>query len=90
MACRRRASCPARVTSISAQKVNRRGSVHSEGVVGLRIRDDGRGLGLAHEGAGIRGMRERALLVDATLDLGAAPTGGAEVNLLVPLNRKGA
>ena len=63
---------------------------HSEGVVGLRIRDDGRGLGLAHEGAGIRGMRERALLVGATLDLGASPTGGAEVNLLVPLNRKGA
>jgi two-component system, NarL family, sensor histidine kinase UhpB len=63
---------------------------HGEGVVGLRIRDDGRGLGLSHEGAGIRGMRERALLVDATIDLGAAPTGGAEVNLLVPLNRNGA
>jgi two-component system, NarL family, sensor histidine kinase UhpB len=62
---------------------------HSEGVVALRIRDDGRGLGLAHEGAGIRGMRERALLVGATLDLGAAPTGGAEVNLLVPVNGNG-
>lgn len=63
---------------------------HSEGVVGLRIRDDGRGLGLAHEGAGIRGMRERALLVGATLDLGASPTGGTEVNLWVPLDRNGA
>jgi two-component system sensor histidine kinase UhpB len=62
---------------------------HDERVVGLRIRDDGRGLGLAHEGAGIRGMRERALLVGATLDLGAGPTGGAEVNLLVPLNQNG-
>jgi two-component system, NarL family, sensor histidine kinase UhpB len=63
---------------------------HSEGAVGLRIRDDGRGLGLAHEGAGIRGMRERALLVGATLDLGTAPAGGVEVNLLVPLDRDGA
>jgi len=63
---------------------------HSEGAVGLRIRDDGRGFGLAHEGAGIRGMRERALLVGATLDLGASPTGGTEVNLVVPLERNGA
>jgi two-component system, NarL family, sensor histidine kinase UhpB len=63
---------------------------HSEGAVGLRIRDDGRGLGLAHEGAGIRGMRERALLVGATLDLGTAPAGGVEVNLLVPVDRDGA
>jgi two-component system sensor histidine kinase UhpB len=62
---------------------------HGEGVVGLRIRDDGRGLGLAHEGAGIRGMRERALLVGAALDVGAAPAGGAEVNLLVPLTQDG-
>ena len=36
--------------------------------VELRVRDDGRGLGGAPEGAGIRGMRERALLVGATLD----------------------
>ena len=63
---------------------------HGEGVVSLRIRDDGRGLGVSHEGAGIRGMRERALLVGATLDLGAAPAGGTEVNLLVPLKRNGA
>ncbi|MEU4291663.1 HAMP domain-containing sensor histidine kinase [Kribbella sp. NPDC026596] len=63
---------------------------HSDAVVGLRIRDDGRGLGLAHEGAGIRGMRERALLVGATLDLGASPTGGTEVNLVVPRERNGA
>jgi two-component system sensor histidine kinase UhpB len=62
---------------------------HSDGVVRLRIRDDGRGLGVSHEGAGIRGMRERALLIGATVDLGASPTGGAEVNLLVPLIRNG-
>lgn len=34
----------------------------------LTVRDDGRGLPAdAQEGAGIRGMRERALLVDATI-----------------------
>jgi two-component system sensor histidine kinase UhpB len=34
-------------------------------------------------------MRERALLVGAALDVGAAPAGGAEVNLLVPLTQDG-
>ena len=34
-------------------------------------RDDGRGIGGAPEGAGIRGMRERALLIGADLTLGA-------------------
>ncbi|MEV0291482.1 MULTISPECIES: HAMP domain-containing sensor histidine kinase [unclassified Kribbella] len=63
---------------------------HSADVVSLRIRDDGRGIGLAHEGAGIRGMRERALLVGATLEVGVSPTGGVEVNLSVPLDRNGA
>lgn len=63
---------------------------HHQGVISLCIRDDGRGLGLSHEGAGIRGMRERALLVGAALDLGASPTGGTEVNLSVPVNPNGA
>jgi two-component system sensor histidine kinase UhpB len=61
---------------------------HEESVV-LRIQDDGRGIGLAHEGAGIRGMRERALLIGATLEIGAAPGGGADVSLTVPLHRVG-
>lgn len=51
----------------------------------LRITDDGRGLNGAAEGAGIRGMRERALLVGAQLTLGLAPTGGTEVRLAVPI-----
>jgi two-component system sensor histidine kinase UhpB len=62
---------------------------HGNGVVSLCIRDDGRGLGLSHEGAGIRGMRERALLVGASLELGTAPAGGTEVNLSVPVHRNG-
>ena len=41
--------------------------------VELLVRDNGTGLGGAPEGAGIRGMRERALLIGAALTLGAAP-----------------
>jgi len=57
------------------------------GGVELRIRDDGIGLGGAPEGAGIRGMRERALLIGADLTLGEAPGGGTEVRLWVPLGK---
>jgi two-component system sensor histidine kinase UhpB len=55
----------------------------------LRIRDDGRGIGGEAEGAGIRGMRERALLVGADLAVEPAPTGGTEVHLVVPTARTG-
>ncbi|MFC0531839.1 sensor histidine kinase [Phytohabitans kaempferiae] len=55
------------------------------GGVELRVRDDGRGLGQAAEGAGIRGMRERALLVGANLTVGASPGGGTEVRLRLPI-----
>ncbi|MGW4501523.1 HAMP domain-containing sensor histidine kinase [Micromonospora sp. NPDC004336] len=51
----------------------------------LRIRDDGRGVGDAAEGAGIRGMRERALLIGAQLAVAPAPAGGTEVRLRVPV-----
>ncbi|MFE6131818.1 histidine kinase [Streptomyces sp. NPDC056437] len=53
------------------------------GGVGLAVRDNGKGLGSAPEGAGIRGMRERALLIDAELLIGAGPHGGAQVRLNV-------
>lgn len=52
--------------------------------VDLRVRDDGHGIGPAVEGAGIRGMRERALLIGADLTLVAQPGGGTEVHLHVP------
>nr|WP_202892023.1 sensor histidine kinase [Kribbella shirazensis] len=53
----------------------------------LRIEDNGRGAGPTHEGAGIRGMRERALLIGATLELLDNPSGGTQVSLTVPLGR---
>jgi two-component system sensor histidine kinase UhpB len=51
--------------------------------VELCVGDDGRGLRRAPEGAGIRGMRERALLIGADLTLGQAPGGGTDVRLRV-------
>lgn len=56
---------------------------HHDGVE-LLVRDDGVGLGTATEGAGIRGMRERALLIGAELTLGTATAGGTEIRLRVP------
>ena len=58
--------------------------------VDLRIRDDGRGVAGSTEGAGIRGMRERALLIGADLTVGPAPSGGTEVRLRVPVRVTGA
>ncbi|GIE95345.1 sensor histidine kinase [Paractinoplanes rishiriensis] len=57
--------------------------------VELRIRDDGSGMGSAAEGAGIRGMRERALLIGAILTFAAAPGGGTDVSLRVASGDRG-
>src|SRR3954470_20544866 len=57
--------------------------------VHLRIVDDGRGLGDGRKGAGVRGMREGAVLVGATLTLGSHQEGGTELRLLVPVPRRG-
>jgi two-component system sensor histidine kinase UhpB len=43
--------------------------------VELSIRDDGRGIGAATDGAGLLGMRERALLIGAQLEVSAAAPG---------------
>jgi len=52
----------------------------------LQIRDDGVGMAGATEGAGLQGMRERALLVDARLTIGTPPTGrGTDIRLEVPV-----
>jgi two-component system sensor histidine kinase UhpB len=51
----------------------------------LEVTDDGRGFDPARVGAGIRGMRERARLVDAELTITSRPGGGTVVRLRVPL-----
>jgi two-component system sensor histidine kinase UhpB len=54
--------------------------------VALLVRDNGTGIGKAPEGAGISGMRERALLIGADLDIGQGPQGGTEIRLQVTGN----
>ncbi len=57
-----------------------------EGNVVLTVADDGRGFDPASvaAGAGIRGMRERALLVRAELEVESAPGEGTTVRLRMP------
>jgi two-component system, NarL family, sensor histidine kinase UhpB len=50
----------------------------------LRIADDGCG-GVVGEGAGVNGMRERALLVNADLTISSPRGEGTEVRLVIPL-----
>lgn len=50
----------------------------------LAVDDDGIGLRGAEEGTGIRGMRERALLIGAELTVGPGESG-TSVRLTVPL-----
>jgi two-component system, NarL family, sensor histidine kinase UhpB len=53
------------------------------GQVELTVRDDGRGFNpaTAEEGTGLRGMRERAVLIGARLEVAAEPGEGTSVRL---------
>jgi two-component system sensor histidine kinase UhpB len=61
---------------------------HQDGRVVLEVSDDGRGFAFADEakGLGLSGMRERALLVDATLEIDSRPGKGTTVRLEVPMS----
>ncbi|SEN11923.1 Two component regulator propeller [Luteibacter sp. UNCMF331Sha3.1] len=64
--------------------------VYSRGMLELRVADNGSGfdVGLEREGHwGIRGMRERARLIGAQLDLRSMPGEGSEVVLRVKASR---
>jgi two-component system sensor histidine kinase UhpB len=54
----------------------------------LSVRDDGRGVRPADltSSNGIRGMRERAMLIGARLAIRPGPEGGTEVKLTIPLD----
>lgn len=55
-------------------------------VVVLRVHDDGVGLATTHTARhGILGMRERAMLIGATLTIANHPSGGVEVTLTAPI-----
>jgi two-component system, NarL family, sensor histidine kinase UhpB len=51
----------------------------------LQVRDYGRGIDGTRPGSGIRGMRERALLVGAELSIVTARAGGTRVSLSLPV-----
>jgi two-component system sensor histidine kinase UhpB len=57
----------------------------SGGCLSLAVTDDGMGIGDAAPGAGVLGMRERALMVGAELEVDGGPGGGTAVRLRVPL-----
>jgi two-component system, NarL family, sensor histidine kinase UhpB len=51
----------------------------------LEVDDDGHGFPRGSvEGGGVRGMRERAVLIGASLRIGSSPLGGARVTLDLP------
>ena len=51
----------------------------------LRVVDNGQGFEPAHvEGGGLRGIRERALIVGGAVAIKPGPKGGVEVRLEVP------
>ena len=56
-----------------------------DGVVRLCVVDDGVGLDGSMAGGGMRGMRERALLIGAALEVQPVGTGGVAVTLDVPV-----
>jgi two-component system, NarL family, sensor histidine kinase UhpB len=58
----------------------------------LEVSDDGAGFAFADEakGLGLSGMRERALLVDGTLEIDSRPGRGTTIRLEVPAEREGA
>ncbi|HET9719621.1 MAG TPA: HAMP domain-containing sensor histidine kinase [Solirubrobacteraceae bacterium] len=58
---------------------------HRTSEVELRVIDDGRGLPSNLVENGLRGMRERAMVIDATLHIGPSSSGGTEVVLRVPV-----
>ena len=60
----------------------------SDNRIVLTVRDDGRGLPTAAQASshGIRGMRERAMLIGAGLAITPAPDHGTEVKLSIPLD----
>ncbi|MFD9093704.1 HAMP domain-containing sensor histidine kinase [Streptomyces collinus] len=61
---------------------------HLRDRVELTVTDDGHGITAPREGAGIRGMRERALLIGGSLEIAPAGPTGTRITLAAPVSRK--
>jgi signal transduction histidine kinase len=69
----------------------------ASGSVGLRVRDDGRGLGRPepepsgqlHSGTGLVGMRERVVALGGTVRMESPADGGAELEVTLPTSSGG-
>ena len=76
------------LTNVARHAAARRATVNlalSAGHPRLEVDDDGQGFPRhGAEGGGVRGMRERAVLIGASLKLGTSPLGGARVTLDLP------
>jgi two-component system sensor histidine kinase UhpB len=60
----------------------------ADGGLELCVADDGHGADAPPEGAGLRGMRERALMIGADLAVGRGEAGGFEVRVALELARQ--
>jgi two-component system sensor histidine kinase UhpB len=60
-----------------------------DGALTVCVSDDGRGMSAGSEGdgGGIRGMRERALLVGGRLEVGSRKPSGVTITLSVPIHQ---
>ena len=77
------------LTNVARHADARRVDLSLDDVLGqtvLIVRDDGRGLspGTLPSSRGIRGMRERAMLIGAQLEINSQPGGGTEIRLSIP------
>lgn len=59
---------------------------HRENLVQLVVTDNGKGLGEAIPGTGIAGMRDRALSINASLNVADNPDGGTRIELCINLD----
>jgi two-component system sensor histidine kinase UhpB len=61
-----------------------------DGAVVLKVHDDGRGFDVAGQALsyGVRGMRERAMLIGATIHIESAPRAGTTIVLRVPPRKR--
>jgi signal transduction histidine kinase len=84
------------VTNVVRHARARRAEVHldyGDGVLGVRVEDDGRGGVVDADslpGNGIRGMRERAAALGGTLEVGSSALGGARVEARLPTGERSA